>query len=83
MAEENKNEFIHELAPFDKLVIENLALAEKNAELESELNKYKLSERRTTVRNHLVKRFKIDMEANDFTVDTRTGTVKVKPKNAT
>ena len=80
---EEPTEIIHNLGSLDKILIENLSLAERVVELEGELSKYKLMERRSTVRNHLVQKFKIDLAGNDFTVDSRTGTVKIKPKNAT
>lgn len=70
------------LGQIERILIENLTLAERNAELEAENNKFKLIERRNALRNHLVAKFKIDLNLNDFTVDARAGTVKIKPKNA-
>ena len=81
MAEE-VTEASQPLGQIERILIENLTLAERNAELEAENNKFKIIERRNALRNHLVTKFKIDLNLNDFVVDPRTATVKIKPKNA-
>jgi hypothetical protein len=75
------DERVESLNNVDKILVENLALAEENAKLRAQIDAMKLDQKKLNLRAHLAQRFKIDLENSDISIDGKTAQLKIAAKN--
>jgi hypothetical protein len=69
-----------ELSSIDKVLIENLALTEEVAALRAKLTEYQILEKKMGIRQHLAKKFHVDLDKQEFSVDAKRGILSITQK---